>query len=254
MWKKIAKFAPAIASFLGGCGLEMSGIEIPWLGYSLMIAAILLLAIPAWPYLKRIHFQNPIKYSSTAKSGNLSLYEQQELEAYQKLMAYDRYHLGDSLVVQNARLSHYSFNTVGGGQLHFTFDVFNGSILEVNVGGNVEGELLANHNNFHDKIEKLESATIPHINWGTVSIKQRVLPQVCGEIITKARDDPDGILLSFNFNDVKIHIDERYPVSTSISQYLKIPEKLAYRIKMRELKMGDSVFGDYEITLETSDS
>ena len=52
--RKIIKFAPAVASLLIGVGLQVSGIQIPWLGYSLMLVGVLLLVIPAWPLIRKL--------------------------------------------------------------------------------------------------------------------------------------------------------------------------------------------------------
>jgi hypothetical protein len=57
MWKFISKFIPSIASFFFWVGLQMTGIIIPWLGYFLIGLAVLLLLIPAWPYIKQGKFK-----------------------------------------------------------------------------------------------------------------------------------------------------------------------------------------------------
>jgi hypothetical protein len=44
--RKLIQYIPAVATFLIGGGLQVSGIEIPWLGYSLMGLGVLLLLIP----------------------------------------------------------------------------------------------------------------------------------------------------------------------------------------------------------------
>jgi len=52
MGKAIAKFIPSIAAFLIGLGLEMSGVEIPQLGFGMIALGVALLAIPGWRYLR----------------------------------------------------------------------------------------------------------------------------------------------------------------------------------------------------------
>ena len=51
--RQVAKFAPAIASFIAGVGVELSGYENFTLAVILWGAAVLLLGIPAWPWIKR---------------------------------------------------------------------------------------------------------------------------------------------------------------------------------------------------------
>lgn len=53
MWRKTIQYIPAVATFVIGGGLQVSGIEIPWLGYSLMGFGVLLLLIPVWLYVRR---------------------------------------------------------------------------------------------------------------------------------------------------------------------------------------------------------
>jgi hypothetical protein len=64
MWKTALKYIPTVAMLIIGGGLEVSGVEIPWLGYSLMIIGGFLLIIPAWPTIKRMRFQKPIIITS----------------------------------------------------------------------------------------------------------------------------------------------------------------------------------------------
>lgn len=53
MLRRINKFIPAIASFLIAVGLQVSGIESPLFGYSLIILGGLLLIIPLWPIIRK---------------------------------------------------------------------------------------------------------------------------------------------------------------------------------------------------------
>jgi len=54
MPRKILRFIPSIALFLIAGGLQLSGIQIPWLGYWLMIAGAVLLVIPALPVIRKL--------------------------------------------------------------------------------------------------------------------------------------------------------------------------------------------------------
>ncbi|MBI3953832.1 MAG: hypothetical protein HY330_04905 [Chloroflexi bacterium] len=58
---KAIYFIPSLAAWLIAGGLEVSGIEIPWLGYGLIALGLALLVIPAWPFIKRIqvHLSKP---------------------------------------------------------------------------------------------------------------------------------------------------------------------------------------------------
>jgi len=60
MGKTALKFLPSIGSWIVAGGLELSGIEIPWLGYSLMAAGTMLLLFPAWPLVRKYRLRNPI--------------------------------------------------------------------------------------------------------------------------------------------------------------------------------------------------
>jgi hypothetical protein len=57
MWKNIRKFIPSLASILFWVGMQMSGIQIPWLGYLLMGLAVLLLLIPSWPWVIKLTYR-----------------------------------------------------------------------------------------------------------------------------------------------------------------------------------------------------
>jgi hypothetical protein len=59
--RKVIQYIPAGATFLIGGGLQVSGIVIPWLGYSLMGLGILLLLIPAWPFINNIRAKPKLK-------------------------------------------------------------------------------------------------------------------------------------------------------------------------------------------------
>jgi hypothetical protein len=50
--RTVLKFIPAVGTFLLGGGLQISGIVIPWLGYSLMGFGLVLLFIPFWSLIK----------------------------------------------------------------------------------------------------------------------------------------------------------------------------------------------------------
>lgn len=52
--RQAAKFAPAVASFIAGVGIELSGYENFTLAVLLWITAVLLLGIPAWPWIKKV--------------------------------------------------------------------------------------------------------------------------------------------------------------------------------------------------------
>jgi len=52
--RDIIKYLPAIGTFLVGAGMQMSGIQIPYLGYGLMGAGALLLLIPFWPRIRQL--------------------------------------------------------------------------------------------------------------------------------------------------------------------------------------------------------
>lgn len=85
--RKAAKFIPAIATFLIGGGLQLSGIQIPWLGYGLMIAGVLLFVIPAWSYIRRLRFQNPIVFNKLKENHQvqpLSSEERELLDFYER--------------------------------------------------------------------------------------------------------------------------------------------------------------------------
>ncbi len=71
MVKTVIKFVPTLVSILFWVGLQVSGIVIPWLGYSLMGLAVILLLIPGWPYIRRIHFQWPITLQQRIKAPDI---------------------------------------------------------------------------------------------------------------------------------------------------------------------------------------
>lgn len=51
---RIIKLALSIASFAVAAGLQLSGVKIPWLGYGLVGAGVLLLVVPGWPYIRQL--------------------------------------------------------------------------------------------------------------------------------------------------------------------------------------------------------
>jgi hypothetical protein len=71
--RKIIPYIPSIASFLIGGGLQVSGIQIPWLGYSLIALGVILLIIPSWSLIKRI-FRNLLNTFSKLPRMRFKLY------------------------------------------------------------------------------------------------------------------------------------------------------------------------------------
>src|SRR4030043_574088 len=65
MWRKIRPFLPSVVSVLFWVGLQMSGLQIQWLGYVIMGLAVILLLIPSWPGIKQItsnwKYKTPIR-------------------------------------------------------------------------------------------------------------------------------------------------------------------------------------------------
>lgn len=60
MYKTAFKFLPSIGSWIIAGGLQLSGIEIPWLGYSLMAGGTMMLLFPAWPLIRKYRLKKPI--------------------------------------------------------------------------------------------------------------------------------------------------------------------------------------------------
>lgn len=52
MWNKIKIFLPSIGFWIIGGGLQISGVEIPWLGFTLIGLGFVLLVIPGYQYWK----------------------------------------------------------------------------------------------------------------------------------------------------------------------------------------------------------
>ena len=46
----VARFLPSVATFIIGAGRQVSGITLPWLGYSMMGFGVALLIIRFWPW------------------------------------------------------------------------------------------------------------------------------------------------------------------------------------------------------------
>ena len=67
---KVIQFIPAFASFVIAAGLQMSGVEVPWLGYTLIGLGVSLLTIPAWPIIGRIRLRSPVLMVANVASPN----------------------------------------------------------------------------------------------------------------------------------------------------------------------------------------
>ena len=272
MFRKISKFIPAFASFLIGVGLQVSGIKIPWLGYGLMVLGGILLIIPAWPYLSKLKLQSPVvidNKKTNETNHSLSIpglpykngYEISSvhgytitdkdkaiLDKYERLINYDRSHLGDALIFTKSRCEFPRCNQVSGGVFIFEFDIFNGSIFQVEIGTKIEGILTATCGDFINKIELKNTEVIDHICSGMIVLQQPILPELCKDINQKSLR-PEGYEVTFNFKDLKIHICESNSTVLSNLQLLKLPKTLRYNIKLHEIKSGESVFGQYELDL-----
>ena len=68
---KIVPYLPSVAGFLAAAGLQVSGIQIPLLGYALMALSLGLLIIPGWKYIRRLRFRSPIVAGQNA-DGKIS--------------------------------------------------------------------------------------------------------------------------------------------------------------------------------------
>src|SRR5688572_5350586 len=65
-WKRILAFAPSVAFFVMGAGLEVGGFHNRQLGWSLVAIGGLLLALPAMPTLRRVRIR---LFLATPRSG-----------------------------------------------------------------------------------------------------------------------------------------------------------------------------------------
>ena len=237
----------------------MSGIVIPWLGYFLMVLALLLLLIPGWSFVRKV-FQmvsnirrlrltlKPVKrhvdvntrviVSNTQEQ--LASQDRELLDSYKRQANYDKFHLRDLLVVRNEKLLEWNLDPIMGGQVQFAFEVFNGSILPtVKVGYSIDGYLMAQHRPFHDKVEMQSPSLIYHGQWGTIVIKQRMLPEVVNEIRDGA-SKTDGIILHFDFQNVHIYGEESGGNEGLNSQnILNIVQTMKFRVKRDDIKVAD---------------
>jgi hypothetical protein len=149
------------------------------------------------------------------------------LDSFRRQINHDRANLTGLLVVRNERLFHYVLDPVMGGELHFAFEVFNGSILTVKLGNDVKGNMFIQGKKCHDEIEPLKPVTIDHGIWDTVMIKQRVLPELVKEIRDGASNQ-GGIVLRFNLRNLYINIEE---AGSKGVNPLKVVLEMEYTVK-----------------------
>ncbi len=150
-----------------------------------------------------------------------------------KIYESDKANLESLLMVQKVSVSCQS-DPMAGGHITFAFDVFNASVMTVKVAS-VNGYILFQGNNFYDKPDPLTSRTIPHAVMNTVRIRQRILPEVA-----KTIDDGvhaiDGIVVSFDFRNVSILIEEDTSIGMGASCILNIAEVMEFRVKESSMR------------------
>jgi hypothetical protein len=199
--------------------------------------------------LKKKNIQTDIQV--TTNEILITAEEKDLLDNYKSLINNERAHLNEIVIVLKGKLYHHTFNPRDGGEVHFEFNIFNGSVFQVEVGKKVSGELkLQGYNKFLHDIEPLESVIIDRNKYGKVLIKQRILPEVCDDINKKALD---GFDLIFYFEKVKVDITEFNSNIPYVPKYLVLPKKLSYHIKLQLL---EGKFAKYDITRlhDTNDS
>ena len=78
------------------------------------------------------------------------------------------------MIIRNDKIS-WSLDPVRGGELKFSFEVFNGSIFPyVKVGHAIEGELIEQSGEFHDRFRMELPKRIMHGCWDTIVIIQHL--------------------------------------------------------------------------------
>ncbi len=218
-----------------------------------------------WRIIMRIHWQLPItikRERSLLQTDNdieayntLGVQNQELLDKYKRLINYDRAHLREAEIITKFRCEFPGCNQVSGGVIVFKFDIFNGSIFQVEIGAQIEGNLTATCGHFLNRIELAGLEIIDHICSGMIVLQQPILPELCKDINQKALR-PGGYEVTFNFENLKIYINESNSTVAGNLQLLKLPKTLTYNIKLHEIKSGESVFGEYKLDLiqETNDS
>lgn len=160
------------------------------------------------------------------------------LDLYKRQINHDRANLQKLLIIQNEKLFQWNLDTIMGGELQFTFDVFNGSILSVKVGYLVDGYLFIQSRKCHDMAEPLSSLTLDHGLCGTIMIKQRLLPEVCKEI-REGASKSDGIVLNLGFENVHIYMDETEILEPNPNNFLKISPNMKFHVKRDDYPNAD---------------
>jgi len=140
------RFVPAASTLLFGIGVEVSGVEIPWLGYSLMGAAFLLLGIPAWFYRNQIPFRiglrSPIVRNRPPREENHTTPPAHHYVGVLRTMRGDDLRRPmDMLRVTQVGIDWKSSALGHGAFLDFTFLVYSAAIHTLHFEGGCNGEL-----------------------------------------------------------------------------------------------------------------
>jgi len=146
----------------------------------------------------------------------------------------DKVNLKALLIVQRETIS-CECDPVMGGQIDFMFDVFNASVISVKVASVIDGYIVFQGRKFHDKPDPLTSHIISHGEKSTVTIRQRILPEVAKAIDNSARN-VDSDILCFDFRGVPILIEEDTVIGKGASCPLNIAETMKFRVKESSMK------------------
>lgn len=145
MGKGILRFLPAIGTFSVGVGLEMSGIEIPWLGYGLMGLGAVLLIIPLYPYVKRIRLQKPIRLTSGEYEANLKHqaidYDRRYADWMTVAIQDDMCDLPSCVMVSEPHICWAHLEEREDAYIEFNFDFWSSSVHLLEISRQVQGHI-----------------------------------------------------------------------------------------------------------------
>ena len=145
MGKGKLKFLPSAGTFAVGVGVEMSGIEIPWLGYGLMGLGVLLLTIPLYPYVKRIRLQKPIRLISGKYETNLKHQAIDYDRRYADWMAIaiqdDVRDLPSCILIGEPHIYWEHLEEREDAYIEFTFNIWSSSVHFLKISKQVEGNI-----------------------------------------------------------------------------------------------------------------
>jgi hypothetical protein len=216
--------------------LEDNGMKVPlWMWYFLeILAALMIVGTLIWLYWEKVKRVSSyicrLRLTLKPEQGHKDVstrfsVKEDVLNPLEAMCLENKKRISELVLVLKQSMSLY-INTYSGGIIEFSFEVFNGSILTIILGHQIDGSVSRNGFQFHDKAEIKNPITLLHGQKEILRISQPLLPNESQEIDKFAQTE-NGVNLRFELEGLKITIGK----DNQVLGYLSFVSRMKFNIK-----------------------